>query len=85
MYLIGHDEAREVRVMLTIYEERGIVKGKRDLVLRQLRHKFGELPERITSIVQAKQTEAELDALFDRVLDAHSLGEVEMQSDQPEQ
>ncbi len=62
--------------MLTVYEERGILRGKRDTLLRLLRRKFGELPESVLARVQAIQTEAELDRLSERILDAGSLEEM---------
>jgi hypothetical protein len=62
--------------MLTVYEERGILRGKRDTLLRLLRRKFGDLPESVAAKVQAIQTEAELDRLSERILDAGSLEEM---------
>lgn len=59
--------------MLTIYEERGIIKGKRGALLRQLRFKFGDLPEATVAGLQGIGTEAELDALLERVLGAKTL------------
>ena len=59
--------------MLTIYEERGIIKGKRDALLKLLRFKFGDLPEAVAAKVQAIDTEAALDELFERVLGAEAL------------
>ncbi len=86
--LLGQEEAQEVRRMITVYEERGIAKGieqgreqgivqgKQDTLLKLLRHKFGALSEGITAQIQTLQTEAELDALLERVLDARSLAEM---------
>jgi hypothetical protein len=73
---IGQSHLQEVTHMLTIYEERGILKGKRDLLLKQLHIKFGVLPDAISAKVQAIDTEAELDTLAERVLSASTLAEM---------
>jgi hypothetical protein len=67
--------------MLTIYEERGIIKGKRNMLLRQMRKKFGELPEAVVMRLQAIQADEELDQILDRVLEAHSLAEIGLPDD----
>lgn len=59
--------------MLTIYEERGILKGKRDLLLKLLRRKFGDLPEAMAAKIQGIEDEAELDGLGERVLSARTI------------
>lgn len=59
--------------MLTIYEERGIIKGKRDALLKLLQYKFGALPEAVVARVQTIDTDAALDALLERVLRAITL------------
>jgi hypothetical protein len=81
--LIGQEEAQEVRNMLTIYEERGIVTGKRDLTLHLLRRKFGELPEPVITKLQAIQSGDELERIFDRSVDAVSLQDTGL-IDEPE-
>ena len=55
------------------WEERVIVKGKRDLTLHLLQRKFGDLPEPVISKLHAVQTAEELEQIFDRSLDADSL------------
>jgi hypothetical protein len=66
--------------MITSFErygmEKGVLKGKRNLLLRQLRHKFGELPESVEAKINAIETEEELDKLSDLILDANSLEEM---------
>ncbi|MDQ3813199.1 MAG: DUF4351 domain-containing protein [Armatimonadota bacterium] len=59
--------------MLTIYE----VRGEQKAALRLLRRKFGDLPEPIEARVRAMQEE-ELDALFDKILDAQSLADLDL-------
>ena len=78
--IIRQEEMGEVRQLLTVYEERGIMKGivqgKRDSLMRLLRLKFGNLPENVVSKIQAIEDEAELNALVERVLTADSLKEM---------
>jgi hypothetical protein len=74
--VISEASEQEVREMLSIYEERGIVKGMRNAVLRLLREKFGELPEQVETRVRSITDEAELDTLLGRVLSANSLAEM---------
>ena len=50
--------------MITKYQQRGIEPGKRDTLLRQLRRKFGDLPQDVITKVEAVTAEAELDALW---------------------
>jgi hypothetical protein len=75
--MIAQESLQEAREMLNIYEERGvargIVKGKRDMLRMFLTHKFGPLPEAVEAKLQNLETEAELDALSEQVLDADSL------------
>jgi hypothetical protein len=56
-------------------EQRGLLKGQRTTVLRQLRRKFGELPEKIVARIQAAETEA-LEQFEDKLLFAQTLDEV---------
>jgi uncharacterized protein involved in exopolysaccharide biosynthesis len=82
--LVEQPEQTEVKEMLTVYEERGIaigeqrgeIRGKRNATLRLLRKKFGKLPKAIEAQVEAMETEAELDTLFDAALDAQSLDDL---------
>ncbi len=71
--LLGQEHLQEVTQMLTVYEERSIVIGKRDALLKLLRLKFGEVLEAMVTKIQALNTEAELDILLARVLSAHDL------------
>lgn len=63
--------------MTNIYEERGIEKGlvvgKRDSLRKLLALRFGVLPQETETRLQALNTEAELDALLERVLTAPTL------------
>lgn len=58
--------------MITVYEERGIVRGMRRTLLNQLHARFGELPDSVVAKIEAA-TEGELDVLSQRVLTAPSL------------
>jgi hypothetical protein len=74
--ILRQEELQGVTEMLTVYEERGIIKGKREALLMQLRIKFGDLPEAVVARVQTIDTEAALDALLERVLRATTLGDM---------
>jgi hypothetical protein len=56
-------------------ELRGLLQGQRTTVLRMLRRKFGELPEKIVARIQAAETEA-LEQFEDKLLFAKTLDEV---------
>ena len=66
--------------MLNIYEERamerGIERGKRGTVLRQLQRKFGELPTSVVARIEQMEDPDELDTLLDRLMDAGTLAEI---------
>jgi hypothetical protein len=79
--LIESEMRQEVETMLVTWEEGVIVRGKRDLLLRQLHRKFGDLPEVVTLRLQSIQTEEELDRASDRIFDAHSLAETGLVDD----
>jgi len=54
----------------------GLVEGKQEALLRQLKTKFGPLPEETISRVRAVQSLRELDRYLDRVLVASSLADM---------
>jgi hypothetical protein len=56
-------------------EQRAEQRAQRSIVLRQLRRKFGELPEHVMARVQAADTDT-LDRYTDKLLFANSLDEV---------
>ena len=86
--LIAMPEGKELREMISVYEQRGIEKGiergieqgieqgKQEWLLRLLRGKFGVLPDEVTTRVEATNDGEELDRLFDRAMDVSSLEEV---------
>ena len=55
--------------------EKGVATGQRELLLSQLVHRFGTLPESVTRRVAAAST-AELERWGKRILDAASLDDV---------
>jgi hypothetical protein len=68
-----HEEA-----MLSAYDqliERGIEKGQRAALLRQLGRRFGALPEPLAARVAAASV-ADLERWLDRIIDAASLDDV---------
>jgi Domain of unknown function (DUF4351) len=65
----------EVEQMLTIYEQRGIAKGKRNLLLQLLQKKFGDLSKDQESAIGKVESAEQLDQLSLAVLDVSSLDE----------
>ncbi|HLK56051.1 MAG TPA: DUF4351 domain-containing protein [Chthonomonadaceae bacterium] len=86
--LVTDPESKEVLEMISVYEQRGIekgieqgieqgiVRGKRETLLRQLRLKFGDLPEGLQARIEALSDPDELDLLSDRIITAQNLEEV---------
>ena len=82
--LTDPNQQKEQRVMLT-YEKRGydrgieqgieqgIVAGTRRVLLKQLRARFGELPQTAVAKIESVANENELDALSEQVLTAPTL------------
>ena len=68
-------ECKEISDMLFVYEERGILRGKREMLLKLMRRKFGTLPESVEASIRAVKVAAELDRLAERMLDAPLLRE----------
>jgi hypothetical protein len=58
----------------------GVLKGKRETLLRLLANKYGPLPDRTTARVEAMDSADELDACLDRVLTAPSLRELGLET-----
>ena len=56
-------------------ERKGLLRGRREMLLRLLRTRFGDLPETVTMRVNAADV-AQLDAWADRVLSAPTLADV---------
>ena len=57
-------------------EKAGLLKGKRDTLLRLLTTKFGPLPKETVSRLREIESLRQLDVYLDRVLDARSLSEM---------
>jgi hypothetical protein len=55
--------------------QQGRLDGERTLVLRQIQHRFGELPAALRLRLEGA-SQAELESLADRVLDASSLDDL---------
>ena len=51
-------------------EQGGLAKGKRDDIIRILRHRFGDVPPAIVERVESLEDIARLDELIDQALDA---------------
>ncbi len=56
-------------------QKAGVIKGKRETLLRQLAAKFGELPQEIAAKAKGMSA-AELDSVLDRLLTATSLNDL---------
>ena len=64
--MIAAPEAKEIRDMISVYEQRGIEKGieqgiargiergKRESMLILMRHKFGKLPDEVLKVLQVE-------------------------------
>jgi len=82
--LLSREEYRKVQdleltwadKLLREGEEKGMLNGKRDTLVRQLTQKFGPLPEPVTARVEAYESVDELDACLERILTANSLEEM---------
>ena len=56
--------------------EAGLIEGKREALLRQLKTKFGPLPEGTTTRIESIDSVSELDDYLERILKARSLQEM---------
>ena len=56
--------------------EHGEIRGKRDAVLRALQIRFGTLSENITAQINAIQTLAQLDTVFDKIFEAETIDDI---------
>ena len=86
--LLSKPENREVEMVISVYEERGIEKGKkqgieigtvqaeRKTLILQMEHKFGSLLENVRASIQNIDNVEELDRLLRLVLTAQSLEEM---------
>jgi hypothetical protein len=82
------EASEEVREMLTIYEERGIekgieqgiIRGKREVLLRMMRSKFGELPDEVIRKLENLTDNDLLDELSVRLLIASTLEEMDLEA-----
>ena len=82
--LIVDPNEQEVGEMISVYEQRGIdkgvlqgvVRGKRDSLLRQLRLRFGEIPKPMQSHLEAISDIDVLDLMTDRIITAKCLDDM---------
>ncbi len=64
---------------LTYFDElelKGVLKGKRETLLRQLTVKFGSLPESVVGKVEALSSVSDLDVYLERLVTANSLEDI---------
>jgi hypothetical protein len=65
-----------VRTMADVLKEEGVLKGKREYLLRALRFRFGELPPKVLDAVETTTEEAQLDLWMERLETAKNLKQV---------
>ncbi len=63
---------------LTLLEEEWL-RGKQDAILHQMRRKFGDVPEDAVKRLREIMDDDALDSLLDRILDAKSLEDMELE------
>ncbi|MDE0682568.1 MAG: Rpn family recombination-promoting nuclease/putative transposase [Candidatus Poribacteria bacterium] len=67
----------------TLFEqgvEQGEARARRADVLKLLQSQFGDIPESLVTQINAMQNPAELDTLFDAVLDAETIDDIHLQN-----
>jgi hypothetical protein len=74
-HLVEQDNTEEVEEMISVYEERGIVKGEQRMLLSLLQTKFGSVPESVELRIR-KMDSIELEALSKQILTATTLKEL---------
>ena len=83
--LLSKPENREVEMVISVYEERGIEKGlmrgERKTLILQMEHKFGTLSENVRASIQNIENIDELDRLLRLVLTAQSIEEMGLRID----
>ena len=71
----------------TLFEqgvEQGEARARRADVLKLLQSQFGDIPESLVTQINAMQNPAELDTLFDAVLDAETIDDIHLQNGTPD-
>ena len=76
--LVTRPGTEEVREMISVYEERGIVKGLQRRLLKEMHRKFGELSPEVIAKVEATHSEREIDILLDKVEVAATIADMEL-------
>ena len=67
---------RFVGFAVAVFTEKGGLAKARETLIRQMRVRFGELPEETVAIIQAESDQERLDTWLDRFATAESLEEV---------
>lgn len=90
--MVARPEAEEVREMISVYEargiekgrvqgiEQGIARGKREMLMHLLAVKFGTLPENVRQKIETIEGTDALDTLSERVLTASTLEEMQIET-----
>ena len=82
---LSQEEVTLMQTMAEHYLQQGIEQGmeqgqvlaKRDAVLKLLRRRFGDVPESLVSHITALHHISQLDALFERALEAETLDDID--------
>ncbi len=77
--LVSQSEESEVAEMVDLFEERVMVKKARNVLLKQMRVKFGELPEQAEIKVRSITNEELLDTLLERFVTAETLADMKLE------
>jgi hypothetical protein len=59
-------------------EFKGILRDKREVLIRLLTRQFGKLPRRVTQVITASSDPSQLDDWLDKVLIAESLDDMQI-------
>lgn len=60
--------------------EQGETRGKQEVLLKLIRFRFDSVPESVTNQITLIQSLSRLDSLFERVLTAQTLDEIDLQN-----
>lgn len=74
--LTATPEGKEIEMVVSVYEVRGIEKGKRETLLRLIELKFRSVQESIRVRLEAITDIDELDGLLDTIYNAQSIEEI---------
>ena len=77
--LVSQSEETEDAEMVDLFEERVMRRGVRNMLLKQMRIKFGELPEQIEVRIRSISDQAALETLSERFVTAETLADMKLE------